>query len=334
MTQAVLGLDTSCYATSCALVSLGGRILADIRLKLEVKPGERGLRQSEAVFQHMRQLPDAVASAFAQAPGLTLSAVCASEKPVDAPGSYMPVFQAGAALAKSLSASHAVPCYLTTHQAGHLAAAGIGMAEPPPEYLAVHLSGGTTEILSVRAGGVRSLGRTRDISAGQLLDRIGVRLGFDFPAGNAMDQLAIGHAPAQRYPAAVSGAEASFSGIEAAALRDVDAGQVGREQVAAELFDAISRSLLKMIGAASEKTGLRQVLVTGGVAASQTLRENLLRRMARQFPRLKTDFGLPQYTGDNAVGVALIGLQRAKQWKETGHGEDTQRQGNLGTAYG
>lgn len=330
MKRAVLGLDTSCYATSCALLSLEGKILADVRLKLEVKAGERGLRQSEAVFQHIRKLPEALTTAFGEAPEASLAAVCASAKPVEAPDSYMPVFQAGLSMARALAASHQVPCFETTHQAGHLAAARIGVSEIPEEHMAIHLSGGTTEILHVTAEGARSLGKTRDISAGQLLDRVGVRLGYSFPAGRRMDELARGHRPAQRYPAAVSGTTVSFSGAEAAVLRDIEAGEYSEGQIASELFDLIARSLLRMTEAAAAESGARQVLVTGGVAASETLRENLANRMSKRLPWIKTDFSLPARAGDNAVGVAFIGLERLKAWKETHHGSDSQRQGNLG----
>ena len=94
--DAVLGLDTSCYTTSAAAVDAQGKVIAFSRLLLPVEAGQRGLRQSEAVFAHVRQLPQVMESLMTELPPeATIRAVCASSKPRDEADSYMPVFQTG-----------------------------------------------------------------------------------------------------------------------------------------------------------------------------------------------------------------------------------------------
>ena len=324
MKQIILGIDTSCYQTSCAAVDVTGQLLAESRMMLSVPKQQRGLRQSEAVFQHVKQLPLVLNRLFKDLGAWQLQAICASSQPVNGKDSYMPVFLAGASLARSIAETHRVPCFLTSHQEGHFAAARMGLADLPASHLAIHLSGGTTEIIHVQQDGFHLLGSTLDISAGQLLDRIGVELGYDFPAGACMEALVQNVAASGKYPASTQGMNLSFSGAEAAALRDLKEESLSGEEIAAELFDVIVRSLSKMIIAASEQTGLFDVLLTGGVAASLLLRKQLDARLHKRAGRIKTYYGLPEFAGDNAVGVALIGLKNLL--KENQHGHCTERE--------
>lgn len=326
MTQVILGFDTSCYQTSCAMVSLDGALLAESRKMLVVPDHERGLRQSEAVFQHIKQLPDVLKECIGHIKRFEMIAVCASSQPVPLPDSYMPVFHAGVSFARAIAATHQVPCFLTSHQEGHFAAAGMAVEGLPDNHLAVHLSGGTTEIVRVRFDGYTSIGKTLDISAGQLLDRVGVRMEYPFPAGASVEKLALGQSVASRYPAIVKGASVSFSGIETAALRDLDDEQISHASIAAELFDAIARSVSKMIIQAAEQTQVYDVLITGGVASSKLLRAALDERLAKRVNRIKTYYGLPEYAGDNAVGVALIGCNKYILHKENDHGNCIKRE--------
>ncbi len=326
MTQVILGFDTSCYQTSCAMVSLDGVLLAESRKMLVVPDHERGLRQSEAVFQHIKQLPDVLEACIGHIKGFEIIAVCASSQPVPQPGSYMPVFHVGVSYARVIAATHQVPFFLTSHQEGHFTAAGLAVERLPEDHLAVHLSGGTTEIVRVRFDGYTSIGKTLDISAGQLLDRVGVKMGYPFPAGASMEKLALGQPVTSRYPAIVNDASVSFSGTETAALRDLDEEQLSHASIAAELFDAIARSVSKMIIQAAEQTQVYDVLVTGGVASSKLLRAALDERLAKRANRIKTYYGLQAYAGDNAVGVALIGCNKYILHKENDHGDCIKRE--------
>lgn len=326
---AVLGVDTSCYTTSCALIDTEGRVLADVRRLLQVPGGDNGLRQSEAVFAHMKQLPQVIAEAMDSAGKPGLFAVCVSDSPSDGKDSYMPVFLAGVSHARTIAAVSGLPCFYTTHQRGHLAAAGIGRPLIGKTHLAIHLSGGTTELLRVEGSGIGRIAGTGDISAGQLLDRIGVLLGYSFPAGADMEKLArLGKAEG-RYPAAVTEATLHLSGAEAAAKRDIEQHSISNEQVAAELFDVISRSLIRLCMYSSQKTGLFEILVTGGVASSELLRQNVLQRVSQRGLPFVFHFGDAKYASDNAAGVALIGLHQYQSYEEGSHGHCAQRQGTV-----
>lgn len=316
MKGGVLGIDTSCYATSCALMSLDGQVLANQKRMLSVDMGERGLRQSEAVFQHLRQLPLVLAYCFQAAGPMQLLAVAASSKPLDKPDSYMPVFVAGASFASAIATAQGLPCYATSHQQGHFSAARLEQESLPARIAGIHLSGGTCQLVLIEGDRLQLLADTRDLSAGQLLDRLGVRLGLSFPAGAGMEQLAKGRVASGCYPSSVKEGQVSFSGVEAAALRDLDQGLLDGPQLASELFDVIKRSLGKMIIYAQEQTKVWNVLITGGVAASSLLKGSLTRHMAKRAKGIRLHFSRPEYAGDNAAGVAAIALEQYKQQEE------------------
>ncbi|MBQ8653879.1 MAG: O-sialoglycoprotein endopeptidase, partial [Clostridia bacterium] len=191
MERVVIGLDTSCYTTSAAAVTTDGRVIASCRKLLPVKEGERGLRQSEAVFIHVRQLPGRLEELAQHIRGMEIAAVCVSRTPRDEEESYMPVFNAGDAQGRGLAAMLGVPCFASTHQRGHIAAAKVDSGIHEGDLLAVHLSGGTTELLSLRGEELTLLGGTLDLHAGQVVDRTGVALGLPFPAGPHLEKLAV-----------------------------------------------------------------------------------------------------------------------------------------------
>ncbi len=317
-----LGFDTSCYTTSVALAK-DGVLLGSQRRLLTVEAGERGLMQSEGVFQHETRLP-ALVEALMKGQGVTrIDAVAASAWPRAVAGSYMPVFTVGEGYGRALAAVLGVPFLRTSHQQGHVRAALVDTGlEPHDEFLALHLSGGTTEVLHVNGAAAEIaldcpqaasiganlslIGGSNDLHAGQFIDRVGVRLGLGFPAGPALEQLAMqGHADT-RLPIWVRGCECSFSGCESAAQRLIDAGTCSPEDMAAEVFSCIARSIAKLLTNASEATGCKRVLLAGGVASSTFLREILPERLHKMRSRLKLYWGRPELSGDNACGVALM----------------------------
>lgn len=307
--RAVLGLDTSCYTTSLALAHEGRLILQKRRL-LKVEKGERGLQQSAGVFQHVKNLPDLMEMLFEEARGVEIEAVCASARPRPHEESYMPVFLAGVGLARSLAAARGVPLYLTSHQQGHVRAAMVDAGLPEGEpFLAVHLSGGTTELLKVEGLNIDLLGGSRDLHAGQFVDRAGVRMGLGFPAGPELECLARKGKAQSVLPSWVRGMDCSFSGAETQVQRLIEQGERSREDLAAEVFSCIARTLAKMLGEAVRQTGLGHILLSGGVASSTYLREILPGRMERAHVRAALHWGKPELSGDNAAGVALIGSE-------------------------
>ena len=308
-----VGFDTSNYRTSVAAVTLDGEILVNHRELLPVSDGERGLRQSEAVFAHIRQLRNCEDALREALRGARIAAVAASTKPRDGEESYMPVFQAGFTAGSLLAAALNVPFYETTHQRGHLAAAlqGTGM-ENAGRLLAVHLSGGTTDLLALDGGTLKQIGGSSDLHAGQLVDRAGVEMGLRFPAGEELEALAVRGRSEGRLGCSMEdgGLICHLSGAETKVRRWIREGNIPREDIAREIYDLLARTLIRMLQAGTERTGIRNALITGGVAASALLREMLegRRRKARNCPEIV--FGKPEMSGDNAVGVALIGVKR------------------------
>ena len=321
MRQVVVGLDTSCYTTSAAAVTADGQVVASCRKLLPVKLGERGLRQSEGVFIHVRQLPERLEELREFIRGDEIVAVCASSRPRDEEESYMPVFQVGDAQARGLAAMLGVPYFSSTHQRGHVAAAMVDSGIAPGDLLAVHLSGGTTELLSLRGEALTLLGGTLDLHAGQVVDRVGVALGLPFPAGPHLEKLALqGHAEA-RLPVSMAegGLRCHLSGAESQAQRWIASGALSVEDIAMEVYDLLARTVARLILAGAAKTGIRQVLIAGGVASSALFRRLVTERIRKSDRGLRVCFGKPEYSGDNAVGAALIGARKYREMMENAH---------------
>lgn len=314
-----LGFDTSCYTTSVALVE-GSSVLKEIRRPLKVPPGEKGLRQAEGVFQHVQALPQLVEELGENVSLDNVGCVAASTRPRPQKGSYMPVFTVGEAFGRVVAAMLGIPFFATTHQEGHLMA-GLWSAgaELGPRFLGVHLSGGTSEILLVtreegkeRFFGLEIVGGTTDLHAGQFVDRVGVYLGLSFPAGPSLEELA-GRCSGRgaRIPASVKGSWFSFSGPETHARRLIDGGE-DPAVVARGVEECIADTLAKALSSAISSLGMKEVLVVGGVAANKRVREELVGRLQAPPLGARLFFADPGFTGDNAVGVALIGKELMK----------------------
>ena len=318
MKRVVIGVDTSCYTTSVAAVTVEGEVLASCRKLLPVPQGERGLRQSEAVFVHVRQLPERFEELAPFVCDSRIAAVCVSRTPRDDADSYMPVFHAGDAQARGLAAMLGVPCFATTHQRGHIAAAKVDSGIREGDLLAVHLSGGTTEMLSLVGDELTLLGGTLDLHAGQVVDRTGVALGLPFPAGPHLEKLAArGHSEA-RLPMTTrnGGMSCHLSGAETQVQRWIRQETLPREDIAREVYDLLARTVARMVCAGAEKTGIDQALLAGGVASSALFREMVRERIHKRDKTLRVCFGRPEYSGDNAVGVALIGARKLREDRE------------------
>ena len=309
MKSFVIGIDTSCYTTSVACVSTEG-IVFEKRTVLSVPLGARGLRQSDALFQHVRNLPALIRALFEAIDGRDVLAVCASAKPAAATDSYMPVFLSGTQTAVSIACTLGVPMLEQTHQAGHVRAAlhGNEGLRSKRELLALHLSGGTTDILRVtldrgKIRRIEPLGGSDDLHAGQFVDRVGVRLGLPFPSGQSLEKLAASAVMRDiRLPSSVRGLHCSFSGQETQAIRLWDEGAVN-EEIAYAVYDCLARTVAKLIDHAARLYGPLPVLLSGGVSGSALLRQLLAQRTRREL------FNAPEgLSSDNAVGTALLGL--------------------------
>lgn len=339
--KTVIGIDTSCYTTSVAVVSLSGEILASCRQLLPVREGERGLRQSEAVFAHTRHLAPLAeeamrkARAICEATGspLEISAVAVSRTPRDGEDSYMPVFQVGCGHAATLAAALDVPCFFTTHQRGHIRAAmkDSGVAEGP--LICLHLSGGTTEMLSLLEDKLTLLGGSADLHAGQLVDRVGVALGLMFPAGPALEKLAVQGHSAALLPVSMEKKDlvCHLSGAETRLQQWIREGTVSGEDLAAEIYDFLARTVARLVLGGSRETGIRQALLAGGVASSELFRRLVSARIRKADPKFRVCFGRPELSGDNAVGAALLGadlLRNQEGFSASGSPQDHENGAN------
>ncbi len=293
-----LGFDTSNYTTSAAWTD-GVRGENRGRL-LDVRPGELGLRQSEALFQHVRYLPEVVDALMASCSGDQIAAVGASTRPRAVEGSYMPCFLAGESQARTLAQICGVPFYGFSHQQGHLAAVlwSSGRTDlMERRMLAWHLSGGTTELLYVEPGlQAEKIGGTEDLSAGQLIDRTGQLLGISFPAGRELDALA-GDTEARPFPVKLRGMSFSLSGMQNKTQKMLESGTEPRE-IAAFVLECVADAVRRTTETALRQYGDIPVIFTGGVASNTRLRQ----RMAP----LGGIFGTPQCSTDNAMGIAVL----------------------------
>ena len=298
----VLGFDTSNYTTSVAISDgVGGKNCSRL---LDVRPGELGLRQSDALFAHVKRLPELARALFAEYPNAEISAIGASTRPRAVEGSYMPCFLAGQSTAETMAAALGVPFHAVSHQQGHIAAAlwSAGRMElMDTPHLAWHLSGGTTELLYVEPDGknvrAEKIGGTSDISAGQLIDRTGKLLGLRFPAGKAIDALSREAETADAFRVKVNGLTFSFSGLQNK-VEQYHAGGADAAATARYALGSVIGCILRTTEAARKAYPGLPVVFSGGVASNSMLREACA--------GMEAVFAQPQYSTDNAMGVAIL----------------------------
>ncbi len=341
--KCALGIDTSNYKTSVAAVTESGKIVSDRRIFLNVKEGALGLRQSEALFQHTVNLPGLLEEVMGdvRTAGCQLGIVAASAAPRPQAGSYMPAFLAGMGAGRAAAAAAGCPYVEFSHQEGHIMAVKFySSLSGAPAHISMHLSGGTTELLYVKdnicAGSyagtdfvppmdIEICCGSLDISFGQLLDRAGQKMGFDFPAGERIDRLALEYADSERLR--TSGNEAirlpaikvidgriNLSGIETAVKKTVDAG-CDHGELSFKLMEAVSKAIIDMAEYGCRKYGVKDVLLAGGVASSAYLRKSVESYMKAGRADIDDEgisivFGKPGLSSDNAVGTALLGAMR------------------------
>ncbi len=317
-----VGFDTSNYTTSMAACDDSGRIIANVKIPLPVKEGQRGLRQSDAVFLHVKNLPEI----FAPFEELTreydtISAVGASTKPRDAEDSYMPCFLVGKAEACGYASAAEAPVYFFSHQSGHIMAAlysastdgGADMDELLREpFAAFHVSGGTTEILYVDPKGeefsVKLIGETADLNAGQAIDRAGVMMGLKFPCGPEMEKLALNNTEQISKPKiSVKGLQCCLSGLENLSA-DVYKKTGSPETTSAYVFEYVAATLDKLTENLRAEYKNIPIIYAGGVMSNSIIKQRLSHRE-------KVYFASPAFSADNAAGIAL--LCRRRHLRET-----------------
>ncbi len=299
--MSVIGIDTSNYTTSIACFD--GNDGVNCSKLLPVQQGQLGLRQSDAVFSHIKSLPELSGRLFCHVRQEEVTAVAVSTRPRAVEGSYMPCFMVGYSHAMMLSQLLKVPLFEVSHQQGHVAAslwsAGrLDLMDHP--HLAWHLSGGTTELLLVEPEGknVRCtrIGGTTDISAGQLIDRTGVMLQLPFPAGKHVDALSKGAKENDVFKVKCPKTEFSLSGVQNKVEQYAQTHSA--EETSGYALRCVCHGVYQAtVNALKEYSGL-EVVFSGGVASNSMLREKLA--------PLKPVFAKPEFSTDNAMGVAVL----------------------------
>ena len=311
----VIGIDTSNYTTSVALLDESGELIANLKRPLPVKTGERGLRQSDALFAHTINIPDLMAEAEQYIKGANILAVGVSEKPRNVEGSYMPCFLAGVSVATGISATSGAPLYRVSHQCGHIMAAlySSGKLElADKSFVAFHVSGGTTEMLSVSPAtmgfSTEIIGGTKDLNAGQVIDRIGVRMGFPFPAGRYIEESAAKNT--EKIPKrklSIDGCYVNLSGLENMAA-DLYERSGDESLTSAFVLDYVGRVLTTMSECYESEHGSVPFVYAGGVMSNGIIKKMLSEGREAYFAE-------PAMSADNAVGVAVLALKAYKSEK-------------------
>ena len=313
----IIGIDTSCYTTSIAAISINGEVLFNERILLDVAKNSNGLRQSEAIFKHINNLGVISDKIKEKLKNKTIKAICVSKAPRPLENSYMPVFNVGYNFSKLLSSTHNSYLYTTTHQENHIKAGLFtNKLKNKNKFLAFHMSGGTTEILLIERENnldekyiIKIVGGTKDISFGQLIDRVGVKLCYDFPCGKYIDFGAINCSKKieKGLKTSVNQGYMNISGLENQIVKVID--KYDKNYISKLTLDAIIRNIEKSLSYICNEYNIKEVLFVGGVSSSTYIRENLKKRIKTHIDLYFTN---PEYSTDNAIGCALIGLDKYK----------------------
>lgn len=298
-----LGIDTSNYTTSAAVFD-GGEVFQN-KLLLPVKDGEKGLRQSDAVFHHTARLYPVFEELLSSVNG-EIGAIGVSEKPRDAEGSYMPCFLVGVNAAHCIAAAMKKPVYGFSHQAGHIAAALCSadcLELVSKKFIAFHVSGGTTEMLLVspdkdRGFAVEIIGETTDLNCGQVIDRAGVMMGLHFPCGREIEKLAMNSDKTYNPKICVKGGNCSLSGVENQCKKMLESGE-SKENIARYCLDFAGKTIEKMTEYAISEFGNLPIVYAGGVMSDVIIKERILSKFDAKFAK-------PEFSCDNAAGVAVL----------------------------
>lgn len=307
-----LGIDTSNYATSLAVFDTNaGEVVCDCKKFLPVKAGQMGLRQSDALFHHTSVLPQMLNELGEKADLSCIDAVGVSAKPRPVDGSYMPCFLAGVNAATAFSVARKIPLLRTTHQQGHIAAALFATGDCSlftREALVFHVSGGTTDLLlCYGADTIVPLGTSSDLYAGQAVDRLGVKLGYPFPAGVYVSEQASQCSEKVRPKVSVRGMECSLSGLENQCTRLLADGK-SAPYVCKYCLLCIGETLVRMAGAALQQHPGLPVVFAGGVMSSDLIRTYVMNRVP------DAHFVPAKFASDNAIGIAVLAAKENQAW--------------------
>lgn len=298
------GIDSSNYRSSTAIIYDDLKYISNRKL-LSVAQGERGLRQSDAVFLHTKQLPYLIKDTLDSIDISKISCIGVSDSPRRQKNSYMPCFLTGIAHAEVLSSALKVPLFRFSHQEGHIVAALLSSGRLDllsKEFIAFHVSGGTTEALLVspsRIGfDVKIIAKTLDLHLGQVIDRVGVKLGLSFPCGEALEKLAENGKIIKKPKPCLKDFDCALSGVENICEKMINCGET-YENIAAFTIAYAAETLCKMTLKIKAEFPKLPIVYSGGVMANNIIK-NKIRKIT------DADFASIELSGDNAVGIALL----------------------------
>lgn len=298
------GIDSSNYRSSAAILYDDLKYKSNRKL-LNVAQGERGLRQSDAVFLHTKQLPYLIKEILDDIDSSDISCIGVSSFPRRQEGSYMPCFLTGLSYAEILSSALKVPLFKFSHQEGHIAAALLSSGRLEllnQEFIAFHVSGGTTEALLVSPSDigfkVEIIAKTLDLHLGQVIDRVGVKMGLAFPCGEELEKLSLSGSVTKKINPCIKGFDCALSGVENICQKMIENDETF-ENVAAYTVAFAAETLCQMTQKIKEKYRNLPIIYSGGVMAN-----NIIKNKLREITN--ADFASIELSGDNAVGIALL----------------------------
>lgn len=307
----ILGIDTSNYTTSVALYNPKDNSMHSFKKLLPVPEGQKGLRQSDAVFHHTMQIRELITEAFKISNEIT--AVGVSVRPCDNDGSYMPCFMVGETVAISVANALNVPLYRFSHQCGHIAAALYSAARLDlidKKFIAFHFSGGTSDAIIVEPDEEKIIkcnviASSSDLKAGQSIDRAGVMLGLPFPCGKYIDELACKSNAEFKIKPSFSGLNPSFSGVENKCIKMHNEG-AGKEDIAKYAVSYTLSVVDNMTAMILNEYGRLPLVYAGGVMSNSIIRKCMIEKY-------ECSFAKPEFSSDNAVGIAVLAALKEKQ---------------------
>ena len=306
-----LGIDTSNYTTSFAFFENGE--MTQVKKLLPVKEGEKGIRQSDAVFHHTKAYPELLTQLLKEC-GNNIEGVGVSVTPTTQDGSYMPCFLVGEGVATAVSQGLGVPICRFSHQQGHIAAAVYSSDKQEllkEDFLAFHVSGGTTDIVLCKPCEEKIIktipvSSTSDLKAGQAVDRIGVKMGLRFPAGAELEKLALKSDKQFKNKIKLVDGKCSLSGLQNKCEKMLSEGET-KEDVAKFLLTYIADTVIAMTEYAKTQYGNIPVVYAGGVMSNSIIQRLISEKIQGSY------FAEPQFSCDNAAGVAFLAYESLKR---------------------
>ncbi|MCW8886689.1 MAG: tRNA (adenosine(37)-N6)-threonylcarbamoyltransferase complex transferase subunit TsaD [Motiliproteus sp.] len=314
----VLGIETSCDETGVAVYDSDTGLLADqLYSQVEVHAEYGGVVPELASRDHIRKLVPLIRQVLVESES--------TKEDIDAiaytagPG-LIGALMVGASVARSLGFAWQVPVLGVHHMEGHLLAPMLEDNPPAFPFVALLVSGGHTQLIQVDGiGHYQLLGESLDDAAGEAFDKAAKMLGLDYPGGPRIAALAEqGTEGRFRFPRPMTdrpGLEFSFSGLKTFTLNTTeklrqqgDLNAQGKADIARAFQEAVVDTLVIKCKRALQQTGMKRLVIAGGVSANRMLRERLEKMMTKQ--RAELFYARPEFCTDNGAMIAYAGCQR------------------------